>query len=946
MEWALDRAMKVWHMLRSSYFLRVFFPIALLLVVTGGTGAMYAMHEFRQHAENMRLADLESLRESKVSSVVGYLNNHLAKIRALSRSPLIAQAIRSLNASWMEEEAGTTRQRREVSMFDGYLHRFTEHWGYYDLFLINPDGDIIYSVKHEADFATNLLHGPYRDTPLAQAFRQAIWFLQANNSGFRLYEPSGNRPAAFLASPVIQDGRLLGVLALQIDVTDIHHLLGDLTGLGETGETVAGVLRDGKVRITVPLRHRSNSAFAYELPTDSQIAQPIILGSQGYTGHAVTRDWRNVEVIATWEYLPHLQWGVVNKIDVAEAMAGLNRVYEKSVLVLLLALLCAFWIAFFISWRVVVPVTLLSRATRRFAAGHHEVRIPGPFPANELGALMRDVNDMMEKVGNSERQMQRMLQRLEQQNAWLDQKIAEKTERLEAVIRYAVDAIITLDVHGQVEMVNPAACRIFGYTEKQMLRLRIGDLFSSKNPCRRVLDLFHYMPDDCQDVNQVIEMEGVRKNGECFAMEVSLSDMRGHEIRTGNPVFLMMARDVSAAKKMREQMEHTQRLESLGVLAGGIAHDFNNLLTAIMGNAALAQAQVAPGSAISDMLARIEGASEKAAQLCRQMLAYSGKGRFVVHHIDLNALVREMISLLEVSIHKSTVLRLDLSRQELPPVMGDASQLQQVVMNLVINASEALGGRSGIVVVRTGVCHLDAADLVRLRSMEASKEGYYVTLEVSDSGCGMDEETMERLFDPFFTTKFTGRGLGMSATQGIVRGHRGMIHVESEPGKGSTFRVYLPVAEDAEPPADGESERRADESEWRGKGTILIIDDEETIRSTASLMLQRIGFDTLVAQDGERGLAVFRRHGDKIRAVLLDMTMPGLSGEQTFAQLRSIDPSVRIILSSGYNEQEAIGQFAGKGLSGFIQKPYSLQTLRKKLRQFLDIPPQTEDSPS
>ena len=920
-------------LLRSRYFLHVFFPVTTLVVALLLISMAYTLNQFSDHAKRMRLTDLESLREAKVTGVVDYLNTHIRQIEALGRSPMIARAMKQTTELWNTSAAVADLHDPRLNMFDGYFQRFVQHWHYYDLFLINPGGDIVYTVKHEADFTTNVLHGPYSDTGLGRVFRQAIWFLQATNSGFERYAPSAGRPAAFIAVPVIAKGKLLGVLAVQLYSDEIYHLMRDLTGLGNTGETVAGRLYHGHIQITIPLRHNENTAFNLELPLSSAIAHPIILGSQGETGHAVTRDWRNEEVLATWEYLPHLQWGVVNKIDTSEAMAGLHQVYRSSILVIVLALLCAFWLTFLIARRVVVPVTKLSRAVRSFTLGDHQVRVAGPFPANELGVLMRDSNTMMHKVMENDIAMQQMVHQLEHQNILLDREVIEKSERLQAVIQHAADGIVTLDVHGRIELANPAACRMFGYDEPAMLQKQLADLFSPENPCRQVVDLFHYAGEATDHARHTFELEGKRSNGEIFAMEISVSDLQGNETQTGNPVFLLILRDISEAKRQREEMEHTQRLESLGVLAGGIAHDFNNLLTAIMGNAALAQVQTDKQSPVYGMLSNIESASEKAAQLCRQMLAYSGKGRFVVRHIDLNHMVQEMISLLEVSIHKSTILKLELSKQALPPVLADEAQLQQVLMNLVINASEAMEARSGMVRIRTGVSLLDAKALADMGGTDC-QPGHYVLLQVADNGCGMDEATQQKLFDPFFTTKFTGRGLGMSATLGIVRGHHGFIQLNSRPGKGTTFDVFLPVAEDADArQADRTNEQ--DDEHWHGEGTILVIDDEETIRVTASMMLQRMGFSTLLASDGERGVQLFREHQQEIRAVLLDMTMPGLNGRETLIRLRTITPDVTVILSSGYSEQEAASQFAGQGLNGFVQKPYSLQTLRQKMQSYL-----------
>ena len=385
-------------------------------------------------------------------------------------------------------------------------------------------------------------------------------------------------------------------------------------------------------------------------------------------------------------------------------------------------------------------------------------------------------------------------------------------------------------------------------------------------------------------------------------------------------------------KRMEEQIQHTQKLESLGVLAGGIAHDFNNLLAGILGNADLALSDAPKTSPIRESLQDIMTASRRASDLCKQLLAYSGKGRFVVQTVNLSALVQEMGHMLEVTSSKSAALKYNLNPQ-LPPVMADATQMRQIVMNLIINASEAIGESSGIISVTTDTIACDAAYLRSAYVNEALSEGTYVSLEVSDTGCGMDKATQDRIFDPFFTTKFTGRGLGLAAVLGIVRGHGGALKVYSEPGRGSTFKVILPVSEGEHAPCAQQEPRSA---QWRGSGSVLLIDDEDVVRVTGRRMLERAGFDVILARDGEEGLALFRENLDSIVCVLLDLTMPGMGGEQTYRELRRVRSDVKVIMSSGYNEQDVTQRFVGKGLAGFIQKPYSSDDLLAELRRVLE----------
>ena len=385
-------------------------------------------------------------------------------------------------------------------------------------------------------------------------------------------------------------------------------------------------------------------------------------------------------------------------------------------------------------------------------------------------------------------------------------------------------------------------------------------------------------------------------------------------------------------RKIETRILEAQKLESLGVLAGGIAHDFNNLLVAILGNADLAIHDVNKDTPIYECLHDIIQASTQAADLCKQMLAYSGKGRFIVQDVNINEVISEMSAILLVSLSKKACLQLNLA-PKLPAVEADVTQMRQLLMNLMTNASEALCGESGNVAVTTGAFFCDRSYLTETFAEADLKDGEYVYIEVSDTGCGMDEETRRKIFEPFFSTKFTGRGLGLAAIQGIVRGHKGAIKVYSEQGKGTTFKVLLPsAARDARPLPELETKAK----EWQGSGTVLLVDDEPSVIHAASRMVERLGFDVMIAHNGKAAVELYKDNKDEIVCVLLDLTMPVMDGKESFRVLRQIDKNVTVILSSGYNEQDATQLFAGKGLAGFIQKPYRLKALRRELRRVLD----------
>ena len=375
-------------------------------------------------------------------------------------------------------------------------------------------------------------------------------------------------------------------------------------------------------------------------------------------------------------------------------------------------------------------------------------------------------------------------------------------------------------------------------------------------------------------------------------------------------------------RKVQVKLLHAQKLESLGVLSGGIAHDFNNLLVGILGNAGLALQDLPDDSPVGETLREIETAALRAADLTRQLLAYAGKGQFFIGPLNLSILVEEMANLLATAVAKNA--RLDFRFPEaLPTIDADATQLRQVVMNLITNASEAIGTASGTIGVRTGVMEADRGYLTDAHLGSGLRAGPYAYIEVQDDGHGMHPATQARIFDPFFTTKFTGRGLGLAAVLGIVRAHRGAIRVTSAPGRGTTIRALFPTGE--APPGIGESlvpDPATPAVEERG-GTILVVDDEETVRVVARRILQARGLTVRLAGGGVEALHILREDPSAIDLVLLDLTMPDMSGAMTMQELLRIRPDLKVVLSSGYAQEEAVPTVdVTAAATAFIQKPY------------------------
>ncbi len=537
--------------------------------------------------------------------------------------------------------------------------------------------------------------------------------------------------------------------------------------------------------------------------------------------------------------------------------------------------------------------------------------------AMKAGADDYVLKDRLKRLGPTvRRELERVRVSREQQQA--TEVNAERARRLAEILDNISEGFLSVDVEWRLVHLNRAAERIFRLDRDETIGKVFWDLLAGLAGTRIQAELRRAAEDKAP-----VHIE------DYFSTYDIWLELNVYATRYG---LAILARDVTEQRRFNEQIRQTQKLESLGVLAGGVAHDFNNLLTGILGNASLALETISSNNPAKTMLRDVINASERAAHLTRQLLAYAGKGRFVIESLDLSDLVQQISSLIQTSIPKNVQLRLDLP-PNLPCVEGDAAQIQQLIMNLVINGAEAIGEQTtGTVLVTTRAQDVDEDYIRTTFTPEQIAPGKYVTMEVHDTGIGMDAHTMAHIFDPFFTTKFTGRGLGLAAVMGIVRGHRGALKVYSTPGHGSTFKVLLP-ATDEEPV---KARPKMTDYKLDGSVTVMVVDDEQVVRRTAKSMLERFGYTVVQAENGQEAVDLFKVLSEKVSVVLLDMTMPMMGGEETLRHMKTINPQVKVILSSGYNEVEAVQRFTGKGLAGFLQKPYTATALAEKVRSVME----------
>ena len=521
-------------------------------------------------------------------------------------------------------------------------------------------------------------------------------------------------------------------------------------------------------------------------------------------------------------------------------------------------------------------------------------------------------------------------------------RLAESEHRFGTVAEASRDMVTETDyASGRFTYVSAAAKAVLGYTPAQLVGTSAVALLHPE-------DLSGFVDDirsrSAGAIFSVRPHRLRRCDGSWVWVEATGIRFRRPD---GQERVIGVARDITARLEaenarleLESQLQRSQRLESLGVLAGGIAHDFNNLLTPILGCASIQEEGDVPDrGALLERLKTIHASSKRAKALTDQMLAYAGRAAVHPAAIDLSETVRDMLPLLEATASRSVTLHCDLD-DGLSPIEADGNQIGQIVMNLVANASEAAKPEGGRIEVRT--CAVDASRtlLDACALGDPLEAGRYACLEVSDNGRGMDAETCERVLEPFFTTKFTGRGLGLAVVLGIIRRHGGALQIESEPAAGSRFRVLLPFAPEGSRPAIAETTPCV-ATDMPPSGALLVVDDDDGARELTSTLLRRAGFTIHEAANGAQAVEIFRERVNELSGVVLDSTMPGMSGASVFAAIREIEPSARVLLVSGYTRDRDAQALLDRGMVGFLQKPFEAEELVEAVRQLLnkDAPP-------
>jgi signal transduction histidine kinase len=877
-------------------------PVMIVALVSYGTGrAELKQQAFRQ---------LESVRNIKRAQLARFFDERRRDVVVLSRDPYMLDAFTELEGAFRAEGGASGKHfagedRRAFQAPDSYravhdrhfpfLSHYVDQLGYYDLLLLEASsGEVCFSVEKERDFAAVVADQP---TALRDVWREVAGGKRAVLSDTRPYPPSANAAAQFVAAPVERNGRVVGVLALQIAITEVDSIVRERSGMGLTGDTWL-VGSDFRPRSDSGRDPRRTVQAAFAEPSAHLFRNEASLRAlAGDTGSSVIVDQEGRRILAAWTPFEGVEprWALVAQIDESEIDAQIDRALNTKVLVLLVSsgvavVALALLLSMLISRSVGSMGTQLGRLSDAVMRGELLARADEQEVSIDFRGVVRRINDLVDAF----------------------------VARLDAL----PVAVLLVDRALQVRFANTAA-----------RKLQRDQGPATGRPCCEAFGIAGSCAQDCL-VKQAIERSAVVRaevpgRDDTTRYLITASPLLGPDGRVvGGFEVIVDQTEARRAELQKQALEdritRMQRLEALGTLAGGIAHDFNNILTYMFAYADIVQRELPAHSPAAPHVDQLLAAIERAAALVGQILSFSRQLQADPQPLDLGPLVKEAVKLVNAGLPEDTLLQVDVPNRPFT-VMANPSQMHQVILNLVTNARHAVAGRDGSVVVALSDEVIDASDPRIGPSLAA---GSYRVLRVTDTGCGMDARTLGRIFEPFFTTKPVGQGTGMglALVHGIVTSCGGAILVESALGKGSTFRVFLPSCEDS---VDKAGDRVVETS---GAGRrILFVDDERHVCETSKIQLESLGYIVTTFMNGADAIAELRAHASEYDAVVTDLRMPDVGGLQVAEAARKLRPALPVVLATAYTDGVTPEQASAAGVRELLFKPFRRSDLARVL---------------
>ncbi len=722
-----------------------------------------------------------------------------------------------------------------------------------------------------------------------------------------------NTPVIGMAAPIRDDqGRIIGSLAGVVDLSKPNFL--DKISGSKYGKAGGFLLIAPKHKLIVTATDKKRIMQPMPAPGANPLFDRY---NQGFEGSGRSLNSLGVDQLLAAKHIPAANWLLIVSTPAAEAFAPIHATQKHMLVITIFLTLLSGCLTWWALNSKLAPIFTAIDTLAAMSKTNQPTKLLPIIHQDEIGQLIDSFNSLLKTLGHREEAL----------------KFSEA--RFRKVIEEAPLPIMIHAEHGEVLALNRAWTELSGYTladipttaiwaekayglNKQAVLIEMETLYNFEH--RRAEGEYTV---NCRD--------GSKKIWDFSSVSINF-------ISDGRRTVMSMAADVTDRKKAEEeklaleqQFQQTQKLESLGVLAGGIAHDFNNILAVIMGYSSLIKMDYDDAE---KHIPEIEKAAERAAALCRQMLAYAGKAQFIEDQINTWMLVDEMVTMLKTTIKQNVVIKPELCT-DTHFITGDASQIRQIVMNLIINAAEAIGEEQGEICVSLARKEIQEGQSKKDHLGKVIPAGQYICFKVTDNGCGMDDETRCKIFEPFYTTKFTGRGLGMSAVLGIITAHKGALQLTSQPGKGTTFKVYLPI-QNSDTAGDDTISHAVPSVPWQGSGTILLAEDEEQVKLIAKTMLTILGFTVIEASNGKEALELYHNNAADITLVVTDIGMPVMGGYELFRELKKLNPELPIIISSGFGEADVTSRIPIDEIAGLINKPYSFDQLRKVLMDVVE----------
>ncbi len=877
----------------------------------------------RSTIEYQTLNWLRAIAESKKDHTVSFLEAKKGRVYDFSSDGFIRDSLEMHSEGVTQSSVDSDLNKHLIvnkKSLDSHLESIA---------VLNINGSVIASTTEkwigndmsEKDIFKNCIGKNYGETFIGKSY--SVPYLDAN--------------CIFISAPITSkhNHKTIGVIINAYNIATLNDITIKRAGMGESGEALLGVRSGGNVVFLTSLRYAPDMPLSKFVPMSSSGAEPMRLALKGLDGVIIAHDYRDIDVVAAYQHVPEMNWGLVTKIDRKEVFAPIVRIRIFTIILGSICAVVVFVIVLILSRKITNPIQKLVEGTKMITKGNLDFNIVSRSK-DEIGFLANSFNRMTIQLGESKREIDDYAHNLKIKVEDKTKEINKSKKYSENLIETAQDAIVCIDEDKIINVWNKAAEIIFGYSKSEIIGKSVITILPEKylNDSENEMKLYSDSGEG-EIIGKTIEVSGKNKEGEEIPIDLSISSQRSVE---GRNSFTMIMRDITERKRLKnknasleERLIRTQKLEAIGTMVGGIAHDFNNILTPIMGYTDIVMSKSSPSDPIFKELEQVLTSAYRAKDLVEQILTFSKHIKIERKPLDLCLIVKEALKLLRPSI-PTTINIVQKINSPCGNVFADATRMHQVIVNLCTNAWQAMESNGGEIIIEVKQIEMGATTEISYPNLNQSE---YVCLSVTDTGPGMDKAIIDHIFEPFFTTKDVdkGTGMGLSVTHGIVQCHDGEIMVDSKSGKGTSFHVYIPVYKSAT-----ENNQIVPEDIKGGHEPILLVDDDVATTTMLKQMLKSLGYRVDVYNNSQDALVAFNRRPEKYDLLISDLTMPDLTGVCLSEQVQKTRTGFPIIITTGYSDDSLSHDYKKQlGIRQVIMKPLKKRDLALAIREVFDV---------